>query len=1099
MRKLNRLLMAALVLTVPLAACDEGDDTITPEPTPPAVGTVAGSVTVQGEGGIAGVTVQLAGASAASTTTGSDGSFSFANVVEGNYSVAISGIPADFTFQNTTQTVTISQDGETVPVSFSGSVVRTASISGSVSLNGAGFEGVPVTISGPDGSETKNSDPTGTFQFTGLRSGSYTVMATNPDPATYTFTSDEASFNLGVGESEVVAFSATSEVETDPAEISINAITQAGAPITLSNVMGQIEVAVNIRRNGNTLNKVEIVIDDEVVAAQQFAELSIDGPAQQDEVEIVTLNVPTTQVRVDGSGVPTPVLFNGGATVEAILYTVEGEDPIPSNEVPIVLNNPDYLIPGLTQGEMELVATTTPGANDVNGDTWNMGDFELRGPYILSYSTVVPDAVDVDTDACAFDGSAITGTPQTGLMLVNSYDCTGVEQAGIGAQNDIDDFDYGSAAEGPDGTDLDWSDEFARLGAMFELPDAPNSSSMESRRFLLTDPNTVLLPDELNIDNVSPSLFIFGNEADDPSTATAADLQVAYNDEMDQWWTQSTFAFETTVSGPDGGVEPVNNVDVTDPITGENGVGLSYFEIRVYDADADVCGGDVIARVEYTDLVAGAATYPNALDQTLTSDDTNGHILCVVGADLLGNMTAETAADESNYFGVDDTAPLVRVWGNTSNLAVADPASPSPYAPENTTAGGTAEGTTPVSADLNTTIYGATVDDPAEFRYAGASARDVSMAWGMDALDNRAGLDDLTGQPFSQTLTHSAFSPLPCTGLDTDIGGVLSDTWVRIAGTGTTLDCGLAVAGIYQWTGMVQDRAGNVAQVGPFNYIIDETTFPTVDAVTLGQSVYTPGMPGTFGIFGTDDLENIEFQTWITYPTTALGAISILNPPETIADRWDDDFALSSIGVDDNPLLTATPYGRIDFTDGSGDITTSPLAGNLPADFNAAAGASADADMLPGSFTADILEDGGLNPSSTGPATTNFVDFAFGGWSTDVAEPWTAADIIEFVHIDDSGVSGNWQAVHGASTSIDEPFFDAVLLVENNGGIVSICGVYGSPVETDNGVNRFYTYSFDPADFTDTQCDDGNIGTLHAVGVSGSSLLVTAESFAAPS
>ncbi|MEQ9570457.1 MAG: SdrD B-like domain-containing protein, partial [Longimicrobiales bacterium] len=125
MRKLHKLLMAALVL-VPLAACDEGDDdpVVIDEP---AVGTVSGTVSVENEG-LAGVTVQLAGASSQSTTTGSDGSFSFANVVEGNYSVTLSSIPGDVVFSNTTQQVSIATDGQVATADFNGQFVRTASI-----------------------------------------------------------------------------------------------------------------------------------------------------------------------------------------------------------------------------------------------------------------------------------------------------------------------------------------------------------------------------------------------------------------------------------------------------------------------------------------------------------------------------------------------------------------------------------------------------------------------------------------------------------------------------------------------------------------------------------------------------------------------------------------------------------------------------------------------------------------------------------------------------------------------------------------------------------------------------------------------------------
>ena len=91
--KLLRFAAIALLATIPMVACD--DDTTT---TPPAVvvivGTISGTVSVEGTG-LAGVTVNLVGAASQSATTGAGGTFSFANVPAGTYGVQVSGGPAD--------------------------------------------------------------------------------------------------------------------------------------------------------------------------------------------------------------------------------------------------------------------------------------------------------------------------------------------------------------------------------------------------------------------------------------------------------------------------------------------------------------------------------------------------------------------------------------------------------------------------------------------------------------------------------------------------------------------------------------------------------------------------------------------------------------------------------------------------------------------------------------------------------------------------------------------------------------------------------------------------------------------------------------------
>ena len=137
--------VALLALTIGVVGCDD-DTAVSPvaPPTPaPIFGTVSGTVSVEGSG-LAGVSVNLAGAASQSASTGSSGGYSFDNVPAGTHSVQISGAPDEVTFASTTTVVTIATSGQTAAADFSGTYIRTSTIAtGSVT---AGDEGVVATV-----------------------------------------------------------------------------------------------------------------------------------------------------------------------------------------------------------------------------------------------------------------------------------------------------------------------------------------------------------------------------------------------------------------------------------------------------------------------------------------------------------------------------------------------------------------------------------------------------------------------------------------------------------------------------------------------------------------------------------------------------------------------------------------------------------------------------------------------------------------------------------------------------------------------------------------------------------------------------------------
>lgn len=195
------LSLTGIVLIGALAtACDE-------DPPVPVEGSVSGTVTLEGSP-LSGIGVDLSGTGPGqSGTTGSDGSYSFSNVIEGSYTVTISGFPSDAEFE-TTQSVTLNSANRNPTADFAGTYIRTASVSGTVTVEGMGLAGIMVALTGTE-SQTATTGDDGGFSFSGLRMGDYAVEMSGWDPDRYVFENTSESFSLSVGAQQMVEFMGT--------------------------------------------------------------------------------------------------------------------------------------------------------------------------------------------------------------------------------------------------------------------------------------------------------------------------------------------------------------------------------------------------------------------------------------------------------------------------------------------------------------------------------------------------------------------------------------------------------------------------------------------------------------------------------------------------------------------------------------------------------------------------------------------------------------------------------------------------------------------------------------------------------------------------
>ncbi len=151
--------------------------------------SVSGTVTqsVNGEiSPLAGVTITLSGAGTGQATTDSNGNYTLSGLAGGNYTITPGMTNYSFTPANRSVTLAAGDvSGMNFTGTYTGGGATTYSISGTITTSSGGIvPGVTVNISGA-ASGSASSNGAGTYAFTGLSNGSYTVT---PVSTAYTFT-----------------------------------------------------------------------------------------------------------------------------------------------------------------------------------------------------------------------------------------------------------------------------------------------------------------------------------------------------------------------------------------------------------------------------------------------------------------------------------------------------------------------------------------------------------------------------------------------------------------------------------------------------------------------------------------------------------------------------------------------------------------------------------------------------------------------------------------------------------------------------------------------------------------------------------------------
>jgi hypothetical protein len=449
-------------------------------------------------------------------------------------------------------------------------------------------------------------------------------------------------------------------------------------------------------------------------------------------------------------------------------------------------------------------------------------------------------------------------------------------------------------------------------------------------------------------------------------------------------------------------------------------------DLSAPDAGSGVAAGGIEAR-DYNNgvFVPASAGCTNVVKvtgndyaETTTSTVTDGERICTWATDRLGNSAS---SGPSNYFGVDKVAPSIRFMNSTA-------ATPAPVGAVST-----------VSSTANTTIYSIAANWPA-----------VPAYFGVEANDTRSGFHQ--GAPitnFPTTISQSYFNSTGTTACANTYGLplVLSDAWVR--SSEMEFNCNVGAVAYYSWSAFVTDRAGNASASVARNHANDNVAVADITNLGYGQLTYAPGTAAAFNIFATDDLEVIEGTLMLAYDNnndfTPEFMVRYPYAMFPLGTRWDG--TITNI-VSGTALTIGNLIGRMDTTLTATNLPDA-VAGNYPSRQNA----------LPDSIYANV-RDVASQPDAT-PLVLGFN--AVTQFTDSTAQVWTTADPAVFGDANSlwiGATSGaNKVATQRTGTSVTVPYFDSVNLYGVVGGELVLCYTFGTPVLTDNGVFRTWTYT----------------------------------------
>ncbi len=795
------------------------------------------------------------------------------------------------TFATTSTVVTISTSGQTVTADFGGNYIRTSSIRGTVTSGTTGIVAT-VTLAGPT-PQAGTSNPAGSFEFTGLRAGDYTVTVSDFGTATITVTT--RSVTVAVGQSANVSFVGTVEEVTTAATVTISTITvsgTAGVTVIPTAVVGAIDVNLTINEGTSTLLSASVLLDGAVVGTQTFATgaAAEDGPEGAERnatIQIGTAFCGASPGTPCASGNGTPTFATGNHSISAMVTTADAATATAANSVSLTFANPDIIIGVLTS------SSTPMSAVSAASQLW------YGGSLTATWTPVLYSGLTLGTLTSTYTDNDGVGVLATGPVTATAAPWATTFSAAVGGQL------VGHSSSGllPDFVSV--TAAAYTTGAAFALGTAAAPAA-----FIGAAPAIALAPFLVLTDNVAPLLaagaaFNLTDQVIPVAPAAAATVLCCANN-----WITSAYLFSS-------GLGATADLDGTLVNAGVGGIATTFY------IGATGLGAVAIQALPSATTAGGAGIATSLLN--------TDNLLFVGLTDALGNRSnTPLAGVGSNLLasvGVEDNLPT----------AVAAAASPATITNQTILNAASAGG------HLSGFSLGGVEDR------AGFSAAPVQAWMTQDpATTNGVGMPFLLGQSAATGGTVN----IPATIAACTIAPVATVLAFNATPAGAGNMC--VPDGYYKMGGALMDQAGNIVAEIVRDWLMDATP-PTTSNVAIPPTL-TGGASATFSAAVTDvvDLWNTSFAFDFGPAGVGFGSFIPFTDPVQLGDgvRFDGARSTSASAVQAVPFVAQVELAAVG--GGPPGAGSSILAQNVTATtFDAAGNSSTGANnFIAGTVTA---------------------------------------------------------------------------------------------------------------------------------------------------
>ncbi len=736
------------------------------------------------------------------------------------------------------------------------------------------------------------------------------------------------------------------------AQVIINSLTDNGATIDITNVIGQFEVNLSLQPNGQNVRSVQAFVCD---AAAAVCPAAGQLPAAQQTFGTNGGQAGAVQLYINSAEFTTPdfttgadanTLFKNGLKTIVATTTVVGSTPQAASNVlsQINFNNPDGWTARWTQPANR--------ATDNAGNTWyggpdtpdpllpssqsGMGSFVVVPVLYTPNRTITSATLDFSGITCGASivdsirpyGASYGTSPRVVAQTGLNFNCNGNLTALSGyVPAVLASIDNNNAA-GPTAThSVSTASAPAAATSIFSQITAANVAQFAQRYriSLAYRPSTIYIPG----DYMAPMI-------------TAFDVRGGAGSSVDSAWVNGTYQF-ASISATTGNPTRYLANDGA-------GVGLLGPATTNRNTQFNVCVNTAISTTAATFCSPATATGgitstvgSIGLGESATDFTNNAYYAQAVETDRLGNRAtsnpfaytpsgsatvAATPGVNTNSavptaFGVDLVSPVIVAIGanGTSGTFVRTDAD-SIYSSLQTFGGlNNANAQFGVRfTDSRSGFYTCTAANcPTQgglvrggvFQIVRRSPPALPSVLNDAVVQNLIGANGTTGNTINSAI-NSAVNPADASQREFYVN-IFGDPSFNRAPTGVTVAA--TQAGYYTFSGTLSDRAGNATVIPTRSVAIDNAN-PTATGLTV-PPVLTGGLAASFSVTGTDDLEAIAGDLALNYqqlgqasgvgPSSGATSLRFRRVPNfTTSEKlglWHNPFA----SITDNKL--ATPIG----------------------------------------------------------------------------------------------------------------------------------------------------------------------------------------------